>query len=156
VEWARTPPRAAGCSGLGFFVLHLSQRANARPSLDQDVFAPDSRVRVLVIRAPENWSIAKKCWRPARLHDYSSWQRTDGYKRRMGEIIILASLALILNGNLVAHQISLTTGASRRPADRSCGRIGGGNDRCCTSTRYRPCAGPARDQESAPSRSALH
>ena len=57
--------RAAACRGLGFG-LHLNEGANARPSLDQDVSAPDSRVRVLVIRAEEDWSIAKECWRLAR------------------------------------------------------------------------------------------
>lgn len=57
--------RAAACRGLGFFGLHLNQRTNARASLDQDVSAPDSRVRVLVIRAEEDWSIAKECWRLA-------------------------------------------------------------------------------------------
>ena len=57
--------RAAACRGLGFLGLHLNERANAQPSLDQDVSAPDSRVRVLVIRAEEDWSIAKQCWRLA-------------------------------------------------------------------------------------------
>ena len=58
--------RAAGCRGLGFLGLHLNERANAQPSLDQDVSAPDSRVRVLVIQAEEDWSIAKESWRLAR------------------------------------------------------------------------------------------
>lgn len=55
--------RAAACSGLEFLGLRLCEQTNAQPSLDQDVSAPDSRVRVLVIRAEEDWAIAKECWK---------------------------------------------------------------------------------------------
>jgi acetate kinase len=55
--------RAAACRGLEFLGLRLDNQANARPSLDQDLSAPDSRVRVLVIRAEEDWAIAKECWK---------------------------------------------------------------------------------------------
>jgi len=58
--------RAAACRGLEFLGLRLDNEANARPSLDQDVSTPDSRVRVLVIRAEEDWAIAKECWKLAR------------------------------------------------------------------------------------------
>ena len=58
--------RAAACSGLEFFGLRLDREVNARPSLDQDVSTPDSRVRVLVIRAEEDWAIAKECWKLAQ------------------------------------------------------------------------------------------
>ncbi len=54
--------RAAACRGLEFLGLRLSTQRNGRPSLDQDVSTPDSRVRVLVIRAEEDWAIAKECW----------------------------------------------------------------------------------------------
>ena len=57
--------RAAACNGLEFLGIRLSDRTNARPSLDQDISAPDSRVRVLVIRAEEDWAIAKECWKLA-------------------------------------------------------------------------------------------
>jgi acetate kinase len=58
--------RAAACSGLDFLGLKLDSRTNARPSLDQDISAPDSSVRVLVIRAEEDWAIAKECWKLAQ------------------------------------------------------------------------------------------
>ena len=57
--------RAAACRGLEFLGIRLSDRTNARPSLDQDISTPDSRVRVLVIRAEEDWAIAKECWKLA-------------------------------------------------------------------------------------------
>src|SRR5271167_2321107 len=52
--------RAAACRGLEFLGIRLSDRTNARPSLDQDISTPDSRVRVLVLRAEEDWAIAKE------------------------------------------------------------------------------------------------
>jgi acetate kinase len=55
--------RAVACSGLEFLGLRLDSKANARPSLDQDISTADSRVRVLVIRAEEDWAIAKECWK---------------------------------------------------------------------------------------------
>ena len=55
--------RAAASSGLEFLGLRLDSEANARPSLDQDISAADSRVSVLVIRAEEDWAIAKECWK---------------------------------------------------------------------------------------------
>ena len=57
--------RAAACRGLEFAGLRLNGNANAKPSLDQDVSTPDSSVRVLVIRAEEDWAIAKECWKLA-------------------------------------------------------------------------------------------
>ena len=58
--------RAAACLGLEFLGVRLDKQANARPCLDQDVSAPESRVRVLVIRAEEDWAIAKECWKLTR------------------------------------------------------------------------------------------
>ena len=57
--------RAAACRGLEFLGIRLSDWTNVRPSLDQDISTPDSRVRVLVIRAEEDWAIAKECWKLA-------------------------------------------------------------------------------------------
>jgi acetate kinase len=57
--------RTAACRGLEFLGIRRSDRTNARPSLDQDISTPDSRVRVLVIRAEEDWAIAKECWKLA-------------------------------------------------------------------------------------------
>jgi len=55
--------RAAACRGLEFAGLRLNCDANAKPLLDQDISTPDSSVRVLVMRAEEDWAIAKECWR---------------------------------------------------------------------------------------------
>ena len=55
--------RAAACNGLEFLGLKLDSKANARPSPDQDIATADSRVHVLVIRAEEDWAIAKECWK---------------------------------------------------------------------------------------------
>jgi acetate kinase len=58
--------RAAACSTLEFLGVKLDSDKNARPSLDADISASDSRVRVLVIRAQEDWAIATECWKLAR------------------------------------------------------------------------------------------
>jgi len=59
--------RAAACARLGFLGVKLDSQLNARPSLDADVSSPDSRVRVLVIRAEEDWAIAAECWKLAQV-----------------------------------------------------------------------------------------
>jgi acetate kinase len=58
--------RAGTCRTLEFLGLNLDSDKNARPSLDQDISTPDSRIRVLVIRAEEDWAIAGECWKLAR------------------------------------------------------------------------------------------
>jgi len=55
--------RAAACSTLEFLGVRLDRQLNARPSLDADISSPDSRARVLVIRAEEDWAIAAECWK---------------------------------------------------------------------------------------------
>jgi acetate kinase len=55
--------RAAACANLGFAGLKLDNSRNAQASEDQDISLRDSRVRVFVIRAQEDWAIAKECWR---------------------------------------------------------------------------------------------
>ncbi len=54
--------RAAACGGLEFLGIGLDVQTNARPILDADVSTASSQVRVLVIRAEEDWAIAKECW----------------------------------------------------------------------------------------------
>jgi acetate kinase len=58
--------RDAACGGLEFLGLRLVCKTNARPSLDQEISTADSSVRVLVIRAEEDWAIAKECWKLAQ------------------------------------------------------------------------------------------
>ena len=57
--------RAAVCSRLEFLGLKLDSEANQQTFLDRDIAAADSRVRILVIRAEEDWAIAAECWRLA-------------------------------------------------------------------------------------------
>ena len=61
--------RAAACANFGFLDLKLDPAKNAQPSADQDISLSDSAVRVLIVRAQEDWAIAKECWRlaPARI-----------------------------------------------------------------------------------------
>lgn len=58
--------RDAACKPLAFLGLKLDAVANGQPGLDRDIAAPDSKVRVLIIRAQEDWAIAKECWRVVR------------------------------------------------------------------------------------------
>jgi acetate kinase len=55
--------RAAACKRLSFLGVKLDDAANERCHPDGGIAAPDSAVRVLVIRAHEDWAIAKECWR---------------------------------------------------------------------------------------------
>src|ERR1700686_2754081 len=57
--------RAAACANLGFLGLKLDGAKNAQSSADQDISLSDSAVRVLTIRAQEDWAIARDCWRLA-------------------------------------------------------------------------------------------
>jgi acetate kinase len=58
--------RAAACKTLEFLGIKLDPELNARPSLDCDISTADSRIRVLVIRAEEDWAIAAECWKLTR------------------------------------------------------------------------------------------
>src|SRR6185436_9963118 len=55
--------RSAACANLEFLGLKLDESANANISSDEDVATRDSRVRILVIRAREDWAIAEECWK---------------------------------------------------------------------------------------------
>jgi acetate kinase len=55
--------RAATCKGLDFLGLTIDRNRNKEPLLDADISSPDSRVKVLVIRAAEDWAIAGECWK---------------------------------------------------------------------------------------------
>lgn len=50
-------------SAMGFLGLKLDDAANAQNPLDADIAAPTSAVRVLIIRAEEDWAIARECWK---------------------------------------------------------------------------------------------
>jgi acetate kinase len=53
--------RAAACSKLGFLGLKLGQQKNAQSPPDQEISSPESAVRILIIRAQEDWAIARDC-----------------------------------------------------------------------------------------------
>ena len=55
--------RAAACANFRFLDLKLDAAKNVQPSADQDISLSDSAVRVLIVRAQEDWAIARDCWR---------------------------------------------------------------------------------------------
>jgi acetate kinase len=57
--------RAAACANFQFLGLKLDAASNARSPGDEEISANDSGVRVLIIRAQEDWAIARACWRLA-------------------------------------------------------------------------------------------
>ena len=59
--------RAAACEAFGFLGLTLNPERNAQSPADQDIATPDSAVRVVIVRAREEWAIAQECWKLARV-----------------------------------------------------------------------------------------
>jgi len=57
--------RAAGCAPFGFLGVKLDSSKNVQSLSDQDISLTDSTVRVLIVRAQEDWAIARACWRLA-------------------------------------------------------------------------------------------
>ncbi|PYU57058.1 MAG: acetate kinase [Acidobacteria bacterium] len=55
--------RGAACANFEFLGLKLDAEKNAQSPADQDISFSDSAVRVLVVRAQEDWAIARECWR---------------------------------------------------------------------------------------------
>jgi acetate kinase len=55
--------RAAACANFGYLKLAVDPvRNGAALTRDHDIAAGDSGVRVLVVRAQEDWAIARDCW----------------------------------------------------------------------------------------------
>ncbi len=57
------PLRKDVCAQLAFIGLKLDAEKNAKPHLDQNIAAAGSSIQVLVIRADEDWEIARECVR---------------------------------------------------------------------------------------------
>jgi acetate kinase len=58
--------RAAACANFGYLKLALDPAKNSEAlGHDHDIASGESRVRVLVIRAQEDWAIARDCWKLA-------------------------------------------------------------------------------------------
>ncbi len=54
--------RVEACKALECLGLQIDPEQNEQSPVDQDVATADSKVRVLVIPAQEEWAIAQKCW----------------------------------------------------------------------------------------------
>ena len=54
--------RAAACANLQYVGLQLDPKKNVESPPDQDISTADSPVRVMIIRAQEDWEIARDCW----------------------------------------------------------------------------------------------
>ena len=54
------------CAGFAFLGLKLDPQKNDASPADTDVAAADSRVRVAIVRAEEDWAIARSCWQLVR------------------------------------------------------------------------------------------
>ena len=61
--------RAAACKGLEVLGVTMDLGRNEDPLPDRDISSPDSRVRIFVIRAAEEWAIAAECWKLCTLRD---------------------------------------------------------------------------------------
>lgn len=59
--------RSAACSKLGFLGVQLDQQTNSSARPDADISTSNSKVRVLVIRAQEDWAIARECLRISQI-----------------------------------------------------------------------------------------
>jgi acetate kinase len=57
--------RAAACDNFGFLGAKLDPAKNAQSPPDQEISRFDSAVRVLIVRAQEDWAIARECQRLA-------------------------------------------------------------------------------------------
>jgi acetate kinase len=57
--------RTAACANFAFLGLKLDPARNLQSPADQEISLADSAVRVLIIRAQEDWAIARDCWRLA-------------------------------------------------------------------------------------------
>jgi acetate kinase len=55
--------RANTCNHFSFLNLTLDSSKNSAKPVDTDIASPESTVRILVIRAQEDWAIARECWK---------------------------------------------------------------------------------------------
>jgi acetate kinase len=58
--------RTASCAGLEFLGVQLDAAKDAASRGDEEISARGSKVRVLVLKAQEDWAIAKECWKLLR------------------------------------------------------------------------------------------
>jgi acetate kinase len=53
--------RGAACVKLGFLGITLDEKANSRSPADEEISTSDSRAKVLIVQAQEDWAIAQIC-----------------------------------------------------------------------------------------------
>lgn len=58
--------RAAACESLAYAGIQLDVEKNAKSPEDADISASGAKVRVLIIKAQEDWEIARDCWELTR------------------------------------------------------------------------------------------
>lgn len=55
--------RATTCEKLGFLGIQLDAEKNSQSPADAEISVSNSKMKVLIIRAQEDWAIAKACWK---------------------------------------------------------------------------------------------
>jgi acetate kinase len=55
--------RAATCKNLESWGVQVDSRKNSQSPVDDDIASPDSAVRILIVKAQEDWAIAAACWK---------------------------------------------------------------------------------------------
>jgi acetate kinase len=55
--------RSAACKNLGAWGLKIDSKKNSESPADDDIASPESAVRVLIVKAQEDWAIAGACWK---------------------------------------------------------------------------------------------
>jgi acetate kinase len=55
--------RVAACANFEFLGLKLDTARNSHSPVDQEISMSGSLVRVFIVRAQEDWAIARDCWR---------------------------------------------------------------------------------------------
>jgi len=58
-----TTLRQSVCDRLRYLGIAIDPDKNSKPASDRDISAGDSRVRILIARAQEEWQIAQECWK---------------------------------------------------------------------------------------------
>ncbi|NJK64362.1 MAG: acetate kinase, partial [Synechococcaceae cyanobacterium SM2_3_1] len=58
--------REAACAGLKFMGMQLDVDRNGQSPPDSNVAHADSKLAAIIVRAEEDWAIARACWRLAQ------------------------------------------------------------------------------------------
>lgn len=55
--------REATCANFAFLGVQIDSAKNTSPNLDQDISATSTTIKVMVVRAQEDWAIARESWK---------------------------------------------------------------------------------------------